>query len=155
KQNPKDESLAVEYGTYLDELRKYPEEVAVVNQLVLDHPQDARYLAALCGAYLKNDQADQAIAPCQKALELDPKNEAYLLTLGSVYLDLKQSGNAVAMFRKAYELKPDGFGENFFLGIALLQDGQKPEAAERLKRAVQLSPRDQAARQALKVAEKQ
>jgi hypothetical protein len=37
----------------------------------------------------------------------------------------------------------------------LLQDGQKLEAAERLKRAVELNPKDIAARQALKVAEKQ
>lgn len=155
KQNPKDESLAVEYGTYLDFLKKYPEEIAVVKQLVADHPQDARYSAALCGAYLKNKQPDQAIAPCKKAVDIDPKNEAYLFTLGSSYLDLGQSADAVAAFRKAYELKPDGFGENFFLGIALLQDGQKPEAAERLKRAVELNPRDVAARQALKVAEKQ
>ena len=152
--NPKDEGLAVEYGQYLEELRMYPEEIQVVKQLTVDHPQDARYLAALCGAYLKNQQGELAIAPCVKAVELDPKNEAYLFTLGSVYLDMQRSADAVATFRKAYELKPDGFRENFFLGIALLQDGQKPEAAQRLKRAVELNPRDLAARQALKVAEK-
>lgn len=155
KQNPKDEALAVEYGKYLEALKKYPEEIEVVKQLSADHPQDARYLAALCGAYLKNKQADQAVAPCEKAVEVDPKNEAYLFTLGSVYLDSQRSADAVATFRKAYELKPDGFGENFFLGVALLQDGQRPEAAERLKRAVELNPRDLAARQALKMAEKQ
>jgi membrane associated rhomboid family serine protease/Flp pilus assembly protein TadD len=155
KQNPNDESLAVEYGSYLDVLKKYPEEIAVVKKLVADHPQDARYPAALCGAYLKNKQPDEALAPCEKAVAMDPKNEAYLFTLGSTYLGLGQSADAVATFRKAYELKPDGFGENFFLGIALLQDGQKPEATERLKRAVELNPKDVAARQALKVAEKQ
>ncbi len=155
KQNPKDEELAVEFGKYLEELKKYPEEIEVVKQLTADHPQDARYLAALCGAYFKNKQAEQAITPCQKAVELDPKNEAYLFTLGSVYLEMQRSADAVATFRKGYELKPDGFGENFFLGLALLQDGQKPEAAERLKRAVELKPRDLAARQALKMAEKQ
>jgi len=155
KQNPRDEGLALEYGKYLEALKKYPEEIELVKQLSADHPQDARYLAALCGAYLKNKQAEQAIAPCQRAVEIDPKNEAYLFTLGSVYLDSQRSADAVATFRKAYELKPDGFGENFFLGLALLQDGQKPEAAQRLKRAVELNPRDLAARQALKIAEKQ
>ncbi len=155
KQNPKDEGLAVEYGRYLEELKKYPEEIEVVKQLSADHPEDARYLAALCGAYLKNKQADEAVAPCEKAVRIDPKNEAYLFTLGSVYLDNQRSADAVATFRKAYELKPDGFGENFFLGLALLQDGQKPEAAQRLKRAVELNPRDLAARQALKMAEQQ
>lgn len=155
QQNPKDEGLAVEYGSYLDRLKKYPEEIAVVGQLVADHPQDARYRAALCGVYLKNKQTDLAIASCQKALEIDPQNEAYLFTLGSAYMDMRQTADAVATFRKAYELKPDGFGENFFLGLALLQDGQKPEAAQRLKRAVELNPRDPAARQALKIAEKQ
>jgi Flp pilus assembly protein TadD len=88
-------------------------------------------------------------------VEIDPKNEAFLFTLGSAYLDSQRSADAVVTFRKAYELKPDGFAENFFLGLALLQDGQKPEAAERLKRAVELNPRDPAARQALKIAEKQ
>ena len=155
KQNPKDERLAVEYGTYLDGLKKYPEEIAVVKQLSADHPQDARYLAALCGAYFKNKQADEAVAPCEKAVEIDTRNEAYLFTLGSVYLDLRRTGDAVATFRKAYQLKPDGFGENFFLGLALLQDGQRLEAAQKLKRAVELNPKDPAARQALKIAEKE
>lgn len=153
KNRPNDEALAVEYGTLLDQLRKYPEEIEVVKQLSAQHPKDARYLAALCGAYVKNQEAPNAVAPCRKALELDPKNQAYLFTLGSVYLDLKQTADAVATFRKAYELKPEGFGENFFLGLALLEDGQKPEAAERLRKAVQLNPKDVTARRALKVAE--
>ena len=153
KNRPNDEALAVEYGTLLDQLRKYPEEIEVVKQLSAQHPKDARYLAALCGAYVKNQESPNAVAPCRKALELDPKNQAYLFTLGSVYLDLKQTADAVATFRKAYELKPEGFGENFFLGLALLEDGQKPEAAERLRKAVQLNPKDVTARRALKVAE--
>ncbi|MGE5110317.1 MAG: rhomboid family intramembrane serine protease [Acidobacteriaceae bacterium] len=153
KNRPNDEALAVEYGTLLDQLKKYPEEIEVVKQLSAQHPKDARYLAALCGAYVKNQEAPNAVAPCRKALELDPKNQAYLFTLGSVYLDLKQTADAVATFRKAYELKPEGFGENFFLGLALLEDGQKPEAAERLRKAVQLNPTDVPARRALKVAE--
>ena len=154
KLNPNDEGLAVEYASYLDLLRKYPEEIVVLKQLVANHPQDARYHAALCGVYLKTQQADQAIASCQKAVAIDPRNEAYLLTLGQVYLATRQSADAVVTFRKAYELKPDGFGENFFLGLALLQDGQRPEAVERLKRAVQLNPRDLKAQQALKVAQR-
>jgi len=155
KKNPNDDALLSQYGLLLDQAKKYPEEIEVLKKLSVDNPSDARFPAALCGAYVKNGETQSGIASCQKATELDPKNPIYLFALGSLYSNLKQTGDSVATFRKAYDLKPDGFRENLLLGIALLEDGQKPEATQKLKKALELNPRDRAAQQALAAAQAQ
>jgi rhomboid protease GluP len=153
KNDPDDERLLAQYASLLSQLKRQPEELAVLDKLAKDHPENADYPEAICIAHLGAKELEQAQPACEKAAELKPTNSGILFNLGSVYLQTEQNGAAVATFRKAYDLNPKRFNENFFLGMALLQDGQKLEAAQRLKKAVELNPRDVVAQKALAAAE--
>jgi rhomboid protease GluP len=153
KEDPDNETLLTQYAAILSQLKKQPEELAVLDKLAKDHPQNADYPEAICIAHLGAKELEGAQPFCEKAAELDPKNSAILFNLGSVYMQTKQNGAAVATFRKAYDLNPSRFNENLFLGMALLQDGQKLEAAQKLKKATELNPRDIVAKQALAAAQ--
>jgi len=153
KDDPDNEGLLMQYAAILNQLKRQPEEVAILEELARNHPQNADYPEAICTAHLSARELEQARPACEKAAELNPKNSKVLFNLGSVYLQTQQNGAAVATFRRAYDENPNNFNENFFLGMALLQDGQKLEAAQRLKKAVELNPRDIVARQALAAAQ--
>lgn len=153
KNDPTNERLLVQYAAILNQLRRHPEELAVLTQLTKDHPESAEYPEALCISHLGAHELDDAQPACEKAAELAPKNSAILFNLGSVYLQTNQNGAAVATFRKAYDLNPNHFNENFLLGMALLQDGQKLEATQKLKKAIELNPRDAVAKRALEAAQ--
>jgi rhomboid protease GluP len=153
KNDPDDETLLMQYVSILSQLKRQPEELAVLDKLAKDHPENPDYPEAICIAHLGAKELDQAQPACERAAELNPKNPGVLFNLGSIYMQTQQNGAAVATFRKAYDLNPKRFNENFFLGMALLQDGQKLEAAQKLKKAVELNPRDIVAQKALAEAE--
>ncbi len=91
-------------ATLLQEEKKYNEAIDLLNQLVLEFPQDGMLLIARGGVEREMGQYELAITDFNAALEIDPEAvDAYLLR-GDVYLSQNRKQAAREDFEKAIEL---------------------------------------------------
>ena len=98
------------------------EAIKVLTSRISGNPQDAEAYNQLCRTYYFLEDYDQAIANCERAIQLDPKSSNYHLWLGRTYGDKADKANAFAAF------------------------GLAKKAVAQFEQAVQLDPKNMAAR---------
>ena len=85
----------------------YQESLALLRELILKHPANARYHNS-CGVTLhKMGRYEEAIAEKQKAVELEPDNAKYYNSFGLTLHKMGRYEEAIAEKQKAVELEPD------------------------------------------------
>lgn len=123
-------------------LRKQPlAEARTLCNRIFD-PNDSDRLTMLGMLYGQNGKYEEAIAPLERAAELDPDSFEIYHNIGVTYFRLKRFAEARAPLEKAVRLRPDYFGSNALLG-ATLYSLKDDEAAHRvLQFAHELKPED-------------
>jgi Flp pilus assembly protein TadD len=96
-------------------------------------PKKARAHGLLASALLEADRPLDAIAPAERAVELEPDYKA-LMTLGDVYLAAERFVDAEARYRQAVELAPRAFEAEYRIGLVLEQVGDTAAAYEHFTR---------------------
>ncbi len=92
------------------------EAVKVLNAQIAANPQNAAAYNLLCRVFYFQESYDQAIANCERAVQLDPKSSIYHMWLGRTYGDKADKASpfaafglakkAVAQFEQAVQLDP-------------------------------------------------
>ena len=85
-------------------------------------------------------QFDEAIAQCEKALEIKPDYADAHNNLGLVLADGGQVDEAIAHYLKALEIKPDFAAVHYNLGLVMAGRGQVDEAIAHYRRPWKSSP---------------
>lgn len=91
--------------------------IKVLNGQIAANPQNAEAYSLLCRAFYFQEDYDQAIANCERAVQLDPKSSVYHMWLGRTYGDkadrvgpfaaIGLAKKAVAQFEQAVQLDPN------------------------------------------------
>jgi len=94
-----------------------------------------------CNAYSGKKQYDQAIADCNKAIELDPKLAALYLNRGNAYKGKKHYDQAIADYNKAIELDPKFALAYINRGRTYSGKKQYDQAIADCNKAIELDPK--------------
>jgi tetratricopeptide (TPR) repeat protein len=120
--------------------RDYRSAESIWSDTAEKQPGNARAHAALGNALLHDGRAQEALAPLERALAIDPSHATAHGTLGNALLALHRADEAIEQFRIAVKLRPDDFKTHGSLGNALLVSGRIPEAIVEQREAVRLAP---------------
>jgi len=91
-------------------------------------------------ALYQKGQVNEAMAQCQRALEIDPNYAEAHSNLGLALFQKGQVDEAVAQFQKALEINPNDAEADYNLGNALFQKGQVDEAVAQYQKALEIQP---------------
>ncbi|WP_321813878.1 MULTISPECIES: tetratricopeptide repeat protein [unclassified Paraburkholderia] len=89
---------------------------------------------------LDPDEARQAQALLERALELDPACSAALNNLANLYAARRDTARASAMFERLIEQQPDNVLAHYNYGSLLVGNGASAQAIAPLRRALALDP---------------
>ena len=108
--------------------------------LMRDDPSDALAPKVLGTALTLQGRNDEARAPLEQSLTLQPEQHDALCSLGKVLLEQGQPHEAIEYLRRSLALRPDYLLALNNLGNALRQLNRPSEALRYFRRAVELQP---------------
>ncbi len=114
--------------------------LAIVDELVKTHPDDAGILNLQGGLRAQNGDTAGAIQPLQRAVAINP-NPKYRQNLAILLLQLGQHAAAEPHFRVLHAEWPDDHSILFSLGALLRRMRRYAEAEPFLRRYVEMRPR--------------
>lgn len=129
------EQLRLKLASAQDELRRYPEALAVLKDVLEENPSSSsawNNIGVVCRRIGKLDDARKAF---ENAYRLDPENADHLVNLGAVCLKLSDPGNALEYLQLATELMPGHPLAHANLALTLAVFGRLEEAEDALRLA--------------------
>lgn len=112
----------------------------IYRQLVGVLPQAGELWGQLGAFYLAHNQPQPAIAPLEKAVELEPANAGWHGALGAAYRGAKRPQDAIASFRKALAMGPRSAEALNNLSLAQKDAGEFAAGLATLDEALGLAP---------------
>ncbi|HJZ75862.1 MAG TPA: sulfatase-like hydrolase/transferase [Vicinamibacterales bacterium] len=129
----------IQLGTYLSEVGRFPEAIALLQQAVAAEPTlDA--LNALGIAFARSGRLRDALATFTRSLAIDPANAMTFENIGAVHLDAGQLGEARRSFEQAVASNPESSQGHAGLAMVAIRQGDRKTAIEEWERAVALQP---------------
>lgn len=114
-----------------------------------DHPNTMRAYAVLAESLLKADQPGEALAPAQKARELNPKDPRVAELVGDIQMATGKIEAAVTSYAAAAQLLPTSVALQIKLAEAFASNGNMREGKAILRRSLQAVPHSVDAKRAL------
>ena len=131
------EKLAIKMALELDR----PVVLALgTDQTVAIDPRSAASYYQLGLRYLRNDEAEAAVAALQQAIALEPGHDAAHLFLGLAYTSLGAHARAEAAYRRAIALQPTNPHAYNYLGLVYHQQQRYREALTAYRQAIAQAP---------------
>lgn len=122
---------------------------AVLDRAILRRPRSAELHFHRGQAYGRLGRADQAIASCERAVEIDPGLVQALVTLAKLYLQSERHDDARVRLQQVLDLGYEYADVHFHLGCIYRDRGERQRAKESYHRALQINSGYVAAREAL------
>ena len=95
---------------------------------------------ALADIYTSNSKPDEALAECQKELELNPDSSAAKTRIGRIYLQQRDPEKAIPYLQEALRQNPDDANATADLGSAMELRGDTARAIVEYQKAIKLDP---------------
>ena len=115
----------------LPELPASQREAEAAIALAPDSPQPYYILGLIARAQTR---ADDAVAPFQRVLKIDPNDVGANINLGQIYSQQRKYPEAIALFRVALAAEPYNTTALYNLGTTLIRAGQRPEGQQIIQR---------------------
>jgi TolB protein len=109
---------------------KFEDATAIYEDLVQRAPAEPRPEIGWAWALLLDDEAGQALAHAQKAMELDPTNSDAAAVLARAYLDTGDKAQGLAMAQQAVQLSSGSSEAHAVLAEAYMVNGQIQSAVD-------------------------
>jgi Flp pilus assembly protein TadD len=103
-----------------------------------EHSEEAAGYYRLCRKHMEEEQVEDALADCNRAVKLRPDYAQAFYTLGKLYQHANRTDDAEAAFRRAVELQPDNAAALMELGSVYTDAGRPADAVELLQHAIRL-----------------
>jgi len=88
-------------------LKKYYEAEKILNELILEHPEDEYVQSALFDVYLKKGSYDKAQKIVDSILQQDPENYFFLSRKGDLLVAMNKQQEALKIFNHLYNSQKD------------------------------------------------
>lgn len=111
-----------------------------INKAIAREPGNAMFHKNAAVTLVQAGRGEEAVAPYQKALELQPEFAEARIGLGGLLTDLGRHDEAIAALSEQVRRQPDSDNAWVQLGRALQHAGRSREAAECYARAIALNP---------------
>ncbi len=128
---------------------RYDDAAAAYRQLLTSAPDAPELLANLGMALAMGGHENEAVAPLERAVSLNPKLTNARMFLGSSYLAIGEPQKAVAALRQALAAQPSSIENRRMLAEAYAAADRPADALAELRKITQLEPRAPAAWYAL------
>jgi tetratricopeptide (TPR) repeat protein len=106
------------------------EAIALLDELLADHPETLDYWLAQANAYLRDEQYDQALVNLEMVRALGGAETASLLLLGDLYLQRGLIDQALDVFRETFRSAPPPAPARVIRPVDALLAAGRPAAAE-------------------------
>jgi predicted Zn-dependent protease len=121
---------------------RFDEAAAIYREILQKLPDEPGILMNLGMALAMSGQAQEAITPLSRALELRPTLMPAALFLGQSHLDLGQPEQAIAPLQKYVAAEPANLQARQMLASASLMAGRAQQAATEVRKVTQQAPDD-------------
>ena len=139
--NPGDPFLTASLGTTYARMGKIEEAIAILEQVIKLHPDEAFAQDWLSLLYLHQKRFDKAIASCRRELEIGENSESHRL-LGYIYDAQGLNDRAVAELERAVELAPRDYEARAALAKVYRKAGNLPAAEQHYNTALEAALQD-------------
>jgi tetratricopeptide (TPR) repeat protein len=136
-------------ATTLLRIRDYRSPLVLWQTVVDTAPRNPRGHLNLGVSLIRLGRPEEALAPLDRAIELDPDDAAAHNTLAVALVDLNRSDEALPHFRRALEILPSHVDAHRNYGNVLRRRGETEAALFHLRAAVRYGPRDSLAHTSL------
>jgi len=116
--------------------------LALVEQLVAQHKDNAQVLAMYGEILVLNNNYEKAAEQYKKSIALDPSRFYLWQRLLSLYADKKGADSLIYYGQKAMRLFPNQALVHYLYGVGLMNKSNFPEAIKAINRAIDLQPED-------------
>ncbi len=117
---------------------KYREAIAIYDQYIQGHKQDATAYAGRGNARFALGDKQGALGDFDRALQLDPKLVPVLRNRAITKVNLGDKPGAIADLRRAVQLQPQDAELHYLLGLGLYEQGDRLAAKQSLQKALGL-----------------
>lgn len=149
EKKPKDKNVGLEYASALRTAGRDDQALAVMQQMVIYHPEDNDVLAAYGKALASNGDLVMALDVINRAQRPDNPDWKLLSAQGAVLDQLDRPEEARAFYRKALDIVPNEPSVLSNLGMSYLLTNDLSSAETFLKKAIALPGSDSRVRQNL------
>jgi arylsulfatase A-like enzyme/Tfp pilus assembly protein PilF len=139
KSAPDDAGILVQLGSYLVEVGRAADAIALLERAAAMEP-DVETWNALGLARARAGRGREALAAFSRALSFDPENGAALENMGAMHLDGGRLDLARTEFERAARSNPDSAAAHAGLAMTAVRAGDRATAIEEWKRAAALDP---------------
>ena len=149
ERRPKSKQAGLNYADALRTAGRTDQALAVMQQMVIHHPEDNDVLAAYGKALASNGQLKKALDVIGRAQHADRPDWRLLSAQGAVLDQLDRPEEARVYYRKALQIVPDEPSVLSNIGMSYLLTNELPQAEQYLKQAVSTRKADSRVRQNL------
>ncbi len=116
----------------LQQAKRYQESLAMVEELLKEKPNDAKYLSLRLSIEREAEDLAAAEVTARKLCENEPKNDIHQFLLATILDGLGKKNEAIASMKAAIELNPRNANALNYLGYTYAEQGQNLQEAETL-----------------------
>ena len=114
--------------------------IAGVEKLIADYPDDHETRTGLAALYLQAGRPDDAVTQLETAFRLEPDHAPAHYNLGAALLALGRHEDATAAYQRAIAIRADYADARNNLGGLLQAEGRLAEAAEQFRLSLESAP---------------
>ncbi|MFK7901426.1 MAG: tetratricopeptide repeat protein [Nitratireductor sp.] len=149
EKKPKDKKNGLTYANSLRIAGRDDQALAVMQQLVIAHPEDDQILAAYGKALASNGDLLRALEVIKRAQKPDNPDWKLLSAEGAILDQLERPAEARAFYNKALTIKPGESSILSNLGMSYLLEGELQQSEKYLRQAIGRPGADSRTRQNL------
>lgn len=138
--DPSSPTVLFAYADFLVSRQRAPKAIALAQQFVNAHPDNAQGHLVLGSLQFKSKDMSAAQQEFERAIQIDPKNVQGYLRMGLVYEQQNQPDAAIAQYQKALALQPKLVPVITTVGNLYLEKGDLETARTYYERALQVDP---------------
>jgi tetratricopeptide (TPR) repeat protein len=128
------------YADFLVARQQAPKAIALAQQFVNAHPNNAQGHVILGSLELDSKNIDAAEAEFQRAIQVEPNNIQAYLRMGQIYQQKSQPDAAIGVYQKALDLQPKSAALITMVGNLYLDKNEVETARKYYARALEIDP---------------
>jgi len=151
---PEDAHAQFMLGSLLLSAHRYADAIGPFTSTARLRPKFGPAYVDLCVAQRELKLLNEALANCEKGVQLSPTDVESWFNLGQIRYELNDLTGARDALAKAVSINPQGFDENLQYGLMLISTGEMGKADPYLQKAHDLRPQDADVAKLLKQAQR-